>query len=516
MRLSRFILFVTATTLIVTLVLIWSAQTRISEHWQSHKTIADASTLKAATDISNVIANIKHNVRLFTVKYHDLIQAAIQDPENINSYMRLQKEISDHFPFSYSYIITRLDGTPINQFFRQNMGPSCEQDIKQFARNDTQSFRVHPSNIHHIDVMHKIRINQVDFIFAINFNTSTLTHSLTHIETPGHNLILTLPDSNNLIELTNAGSRDKMKRVDYHLTANEKSRILSSTIAPNTQWSIVDLPDINLFPAYRKTVLNQTYLVIFILTITMLLMIYLNHLEVKKRQQAENSKNEFLSIVSHELRTPITSINGALSLIANGLTGEINEKTSHTLDIAISNTYRLSLLVNDLLDVQSLESGRMTFVKTVTNPEVFINRVIRNIRDYIIQHNCEYTTMINPCERDIFIDSERIEQVLINLITNAVKFGCRNDRIEIKMSCDNSHITFSITDHGTGIDIHKQEYIFEKFTQSNMKDNRNTSGNGLGLYISKMIVNHHDGIIGFHSTPHKQTIFYVKLPLQDT
>lgn len=234
--------------------------------------------------------------------------------------------------------------------------------------------------------------------------------------------------------------------------------------------------------------------------------------DITERKRVETMKNEFISTVSHELRTPLTSIRGSLDLLSGGAVGELPAEAGDMLTIATNNTERLLILINDILDIQKIESGKMAFRFERLNLNIFLERTIRDNQAYADQYGVQL--MLKPPESDmwVFADKDRLTQVMANLLSNAVKFSPPNDVVEISTARHVDATRISITDHGPGIPDDFKPILFEKFTQSDSSDSRQKGGTGLGLNIARLIVKKHGGRIDFISQQNLGTTFYFELP----
>lgn len=235
--------------------------------------------------------------------------------------------------------------------------------------------------------------------------------------------------------------------------------------------------------------------------------------DLTEHKKLDLIKNEFVSIVSHELRTPLTSIHGALNLILGGAVGSFTEKTKKLLDIADNNCTRLVRLVNDILDIEKIEAGKMIF-------ELSQVSLIKSIKDSIAANQMyaeKYGVAINFEEptKDftINVDYGRLLQVLANLLSNAIKFSPHNGVINISVSQQDSQVRVSVTDYGCGIPEEFREKIFKKFSQVDTSSTRREAGTGLGLAISKVIIDKLGGELNFTSEVNEGSIFYFDLPI---
>jgi len=234
--------------------------------------------------------------------------------------------------------------------------------------------------------------------------------------------------------------------------------------------------------------------------------------DISERKQAETSKREFISTVSHELRTPLTSIKGALSLIAAGAMGEVSEKINGMITIAHANCERQIRLVNDLLDIEKLSAGNMEYHMEPVCLNVLLNQSIEENREFGRSHQVTYTMTTSRQTAMVNADGGRIIQVLANLLSNAAKFSSENSEVQIILQSHQQNFRVLITDHGEGVPHSFRGKIFERFSQADASDTKVKGGTGLGLCISKIIIEEHDGKIGFESEEGKGSTFYIELP----
>jgi len=234
--------------------------------------------------------------------------------------------------------------------------------------------------------------------------------------------------------------------------------------------------------------------------------------DITERKEAEKLKEEFISTVSHELRTPLTSIRGSIGLLTGGLAGEFNEKAQQLLNMAHNNTERLLMLINDILDLSKLESGKMEFHFDTVDVNELLKKAIESNHGYAEQHKVSYQLEGGLAGTIIHGDEHRLMQVMSNLMSNAAKFAPEGDVISISAIRHHNQIRISVTDHGCGIPKALQPKIFDKFTQADSSDTRQVGGTGLGLNITKAMVEKHNGRIAFVSEEGVGTTFYFDLP----
>lgn len=242
--------------------------------------------------------------------------------------------------------------------------------------------------------------------------------------------------------------------------------------------------------------------------------------DISDRLAIERMKNEFISVVSHELRTPLTSIRGAMGLLAGGLLDTNREKAQRMLDIAVANTDRLVRLINDILDLERIQSGQVTMRQQTFDLADLMVQATDTMRSLAEKEGI--TLIVQPLSTSVWGDSDRIFQVLTNLLSNAIKFSERNTSVwfnaEIQENSFSPGTTrrtllIRVQDQGRGIPPDKLETIFGRFQQVDSSDSRKKGGTGLGLAICRSIIDYHRGQIWAESQPGEGSCFYVSLPL---
>jgi signal transduction histidine kinase len=221
-------------------------------------------------------------------------------------------------------------------------------------------------------------------------------------------------------------------------------------------------------------------------------------------------KNEFISIVSHELRTPLTAIRGSLGLLATGALNNHPERMQRMIEIASMDTERLVRLVNDILDLERLESGRVTLVKECCDAAVLIERSVEAMRS--LAQNENITLSVSPISVLVWASADHIIQALTNLLSNAIKFSPPSSTIALTAELQGDCVLFQVKDQGRGIPPDKLETIFERFQQVDSSDSRDKGGTGLGLAICRSIIAQHGGQIWVESVLGEGSTFYFTLP----
>jgi PAS domain S-box-containing protein len=233
--------------------------------------------------------------------------------------------------------------------------------------------------------------------------------------------------------------------------------------------------------------------------------------DITESKREEQLKDEFIATVSHELRTPLTSIMGAIGLIVGHDAVVLPEKVMRMLTIALANCRRLVGIVNDILDIDKIESGNMIFDSKPVAVRTLLDQAIQANRIMAAQHGVCVRLDETSVECEVLADPDRLTQVITNLLSNAVKFAPPNTDVTVGLERLADRACIKIRDFGPGIPEDYKERVFEKFVQVEATDSRQRGGTGLGLSIAKQIVSHLGGEISFEDAPGGGTIFKVLL-----
>ncbi len=233
--------------------------------------------------------------------------------------------------------------------------------------------------------------------------------------------------------------------------------------------------------------------------------------DVSARKEAERRVSEFYSVISHELRTPLTSINGALRVIEDGSAGKVNAGVMKMVKIALGNSERLMRLISDILDLKKIEAGKFKLSLQKLPPMTVIDTVIETLKPLADEKKITLIKEVNT-NQSVLFDPDRVVQILNNLTTNAIKYSPVGADIILRVERPSLDSTrFAVIDKGSGIAHDEIEKLFGRFQQVDSSDKRAKGGTGLGLFISKSLVELHGGHIGVDSVPGLGSTFWFEI-----
>ncbi|WP_296924896.1 PAS domain S-box protein [Polaromonas sp.] len=234
--------------------------------------------------------------------------------------------------------------------------------------------------------------------------------------------------------------------------------------------------------------------------------------DVTELKRIDRMKSEFVSTVSHELRTPLTSIRGSLGLVSGGIAGELPNKAKSLVEIAKNNCERLIRLINDILDSEKIESGKMSFEPRPLELLPLLEQTLAANEGFAAQHGVTLVLQAGRMPVRVNADADRLVQVVTNLLSNAIKFSPAQGEVRVVLGCSGGSARVEISDQGPGIPDEFRKRIFQKFSQADSSDTRQRGGTGLGLSISRAIIERMDGSIGFAPAVPRGTTFFFALP----
>lgn len=237
--------------------------------------------------------------------------------------------------------------------------------------------------------------------------------------------------------------------------------------------------------------------------------------DLTERLRIDRMKDEFLATVSHELRTPLTSIQGALGLITSEKLGKLPDDLSMLANMAHRNGERLGKLIDDILDLTKLEGNRMTLHAAPSDLSKLVKESMAANEGYALRAGIQLTAVLPPDPVIAKVDPDRFLQVMANLLSNAIKHSPQRGVVTVELCIQSHQACLAVMDQGPGIDAKFRPHLFSKFAQANSSDQRTVGGTGLGLYVTRLLVEKMNGTITASSSPGQGARFEVQLPLQD-
>jgi signal transduction histidine kinase len=238
----------------------------------------------------------------------------------------------------------------------------------------------------------------------------------------------------------------------------------------------------------------------------------LQQAHIEKLQDMDRLKDEFLSVLSHELRTPINAVMGFASIVADGVSGPLTEDQARYMDRILEGAEVLLALINDLLDMSRIQAGKFLLEPAPMDLAQVASQVVATTTHLAGRKGQRLVLDATPGLPTLRADAQRIGQVLMNLVSNAIKFGPEDRDITIRLRPEGARVVCEVEDHGEGIAEADLPKLFQRFQQLDMGATRKAGGTGLGLYIVKALVESHGGEVGVRSVPGATTTFWFALP----
>lgn len=232
-----------------------------------------------------------------------------------------------------------------------------------------------------------------------------------------------------------------------------------------------------------------------------------------RAEAANRAKSEFLAVISHELRTPMTSLKGGLDLVLYGVVGEVSEPVRDLLGIAQKNSVRLQKLIDDILDLQKLDLNEISLEFQDVDPNEFLQETVREHEAQAAEAKVRISVTSDDQLRRVRTDPYRLKQVVGNVLSNAVKFSPEGGHVECSISASGSTLRMSIRDNGIGIPENAEDKVFGRFNQVDSSSTRAAGGSGLGMHISKLLIQRMGGSICYESRLGVGTTFHIDIPL---
>lgn len=230
------------------------------------------------------------------------------------------------------------------------------------------------------------------------------------------------------------------------------------------------------------------------------------------KDEMEAVKADFMSMIVHDLRSPLAGILAGADILKGGLAGELSEDQLQVVDILSSSSKRLMTLVNEVLDMSRIEAGRLTLHRGPTMVPAMVRRALDETRFLAGERNLKVESKVDPDAPILHVDQEKVEQVLINLLTNAIKFTPVGGSVSLDATKAKGGVLFEVSDTGPGLSPEEQGQLFQKYSELAGRKKAELKGTGLGLFICKSVVESHGGAIGVTSEPGKGSCFHFTLP----
>lgn len=237
--------------------------------------------------------------------------------------------------------------------------------------------------------------------------------------------------------------------------------------------------------------------------------------DIDRQREVERMKDEFIAMINHEMRTPVTAIRGALGLVQAGVVGSVQSQSKELVNLAQRNCDRLLRLINDVLDLQRLAEGHIAFNSKEQPLAPIVHASLATTEPFATRFGVGFRAVEVDADITACVDADRLAQVLANLLSNAAKYTQRGDIVEVSLVRDENQARIQVRDHGPGIPADFQPRLFQRFSQSTSSNTRTTGSTGLGLYITRQLVEGMGGSIGCDSAPGEGARFYVLLPVTE-
>lgn len=503
--------FAVLAPLVAAFILIWNGQTRVADFRVYHRHIGKTAIDLLAVEITNVIAEKQRLVQVFSRIHSGLIQKVADHPDDDALRHSLHLQLEEFFPTMFSFTIANNEGVPYLDDFDGLIGDVCLTDIRKMAHTDDYSTRIHPNPIaYHYDIITHWGDKG---IFFVSFRPEIISRLLVAASPAGHELQLVVKDREYLLEIDEHGSRDKTPRLDYRMDKQDRNRILNMVKVAGTEWDLLDLYEPRLFEDFSHNIYSGYSIIIGIFILISVSVILLMSYFERQRIASEKLRDEMQAILSHDLRSPLLSISGAVSLL-DGSFGTIDADQSRKLLTATSiNITNMQRIVDEIVDINRLETGKMNFDFTQIDLDTFMQEAAELNRSYAEQFSVSIKLQPTTTGAILNGDKGRLHQVMTNLLSNAIKYSPEGGDVQMGYEVKNREAVIYVKDDGPGIPLAFQPHVFEKFAQDKSKLKTMIPSSGLGLAISKHILEAHAAQIEFISNETNGTTFFVNIPV---
>ncbi len=511
-----------------TTVLVWSTVNSIHDFRDYHDIIAVESTTSVAKNIHRYIEERQRLVDLFSRLYREEITALVANPDDTDLHADLDAKVKDFFPQSFAFTIVDQHGTPYFTDYDGILSDLCEADIRQFSLEGIHAPYIHPNVLqYHFDIMQSIDLGGIPAIFFVSFKPDVLGRFLKASESPGHRLILFRPDSG-LLEATSLGARNLTPRDNFHLTEEEKSRILRQVPIDNTRWSVADLEVPGLISGYAdKHWQKAAAILIIVLLITLVLtwLLHREHTALEKRdRELETYKGKLEELVvirtidlqrhidelerhshafAHDLRTPLRAIVSFSQIVLEDSRSVLDSNSRENLERVIKAGGKMSVLLDNMSQLTSASRSKQNI------EAIDMSALAREVAEYLKVTNGNQDTAIHIQEGiHIFGDRTAMRELLYQLFDNAFRFALQAEKPAVSFGCKrrgNQNICF-VSDNGPGIDMAYATRIFRPF--ESLEPAADLDNTGIGLALVKQIVERHHGKVWIESKAGNTALYF--------
>jgi signal transduction histidine kinase len=515
--------------LLVGALLSWQAWQRTDSFRQHHLQLARTSVTGAAKEMETLFGELQRSMRLFADQKQSLFEAIVANPDQDPLWDRLEQAVQDYFPEYFGFTLTDASGNVVRPDFEHRVDEICQQDIHTFIDHAfRQQGYIHPNPFgYHFDIMVPWGSpEQAQGVFFLSFHPDILARILHRIQLPGHALLLLRGDQPGLIEITAQGSRNLLQR-EFFLDPDESARLSYTLQIAGTRWDLADLPAPNLLR--DETTRNWASAAVVLTGFAGIGFLMLFQLRRKEQHRIEaeaqalrhqsdlahvdrlNIMGEMASGLAHELNQPLSAIStycqAGLRMIE--ACEEKPEKLEHALEQASMQAQRAGTIVHRM---RRFGSKGKTHRSTMD-----INAVILNATDFVepemVKQGISLQLELADNLPAVMADSIQIEQVVINLLHNSIEAmdtaNTGTPAVSLSSRLTDNHVEVAIHDNGPGLDETMISTVFDAFYSTK------TEGMGLGLAISRSIIEAHGGQLSAESQPGHGTTFYFTIPLND-